>query len=207
MGMVCTLKRVSAAQIAEISVSPEAALALVEDNADVDYPLEDVRMPGCLGLLLRLTPIKVQQVAERPADKPHPAYVEDPDRFDIEKVWDVMNYLLTGTPMDGDLPAAFLVNGGTELEIEDDETHLRLLTPQQVSEIDQFLQSLTLDDLRARIDIHGMVKARLLSKPRGKDDAPRQAEYLEQVLNDFDDLRAFITGTREQSKGLLVMIN
>lgn len=207
MGMVCTLKRVSAGQVKEIAAKPEAALTLLDDNADSEYPLEDVRLPGCLGLLLRMTPIKIQQVAERPQGENPPLSVIDPDRFEIEKVWDVINYLLTGTPADGDLPASFLVTGGTELDVEDDDRHLRLLTPQQVNEIDQYLQSLTLDDLRGRVDVTDMVKARLLTKPKGSDDAAKQAEFLEHVLSDFEQLRTFIAGTKENSNGLVVMLN
>jgi hypothetical protein len=205
MGMVCVLKRVSAAALDELRESPDKALALMDDNADLDYPLEEVRMGGCLGLLLRLTPIKVTQVAERPKGEVRPPPVEDPDRTETE-AWDTINYLLTGTPTGGELPAGFLVNGGTELETEDDEAHLRLLTPLEVSEIDAYLRSLSLDDLRARIDIPRMVKARLISS-RGGGPPENITRYFESVLLEFEALRTFIAETGSQSNGLLVMLN
>ncbi|HUQ18728.1 MAG TPA: DUF1877 family protein [Gemmatimonadaceae bacterium] len=197
----------SGAEVKEIAATPEAAVALLDDDADSEYPLEDVRLPGCLGLFLRMTPIKIQQVAQRPEREIPAAAVIDPDRFEIEKVWDVINYLLTGTATDGDLPASFLVNGGTELDVEDDDTHLRLLTPQQVDEIDQYLQSLTLDDLRARVDVGDMVKARVLTKPKGNDGSGKQAEFVNGVLKELEQLKTFIAGTREKSNGLVVMLS
>ena len=206
MGMVCTLRRVGASAIDEVSASPGAALALLDDNADAEFPLEKVQMPGCLGFLLRLTPIEVTQVAERPKGEALPMPADDPDRMGIE-VWDVINFLLTGTATEGVLPASFLVTGGKDLDIDDDETHVRLLSPDEVAEVDQYLQPLTLDDMRARIDIPRMVKARLLSGTKGPDAERRAREYLEHVLVDFTELQSFVAGTRERGDGLLVMIN
>jgi hypothetical protein len=206
MGMVCVLKRVSPTAIDELRASPDKALALMDGNADLDYPVEEVRMGGCLGLLLRLTPIKVTQLAERPKGEVRPPPIDDPDRMETE-VWDTINYLLTGTPTEGELPAGFLANGGTELDTEDDEGHLRLFSPPEIAEIDDYLRSLSLDDLRVRIDIPRMVKARLISKPRGGETSAKNTEYFESVLREFEALRTFIAETRNRSDGLLVMLN
>jgi hypothetical protein len=84
---------------------------------------------------------------------------------------------------------------------------VRLLSPDEVAEVDQYLQPLTLDDMRARIDIPRMVKARLLSGTKGPDAERRAREYLEHVLVDFTELQSFVAGTRERGDGLLVMIN
>jgi hypothetical protein len=197
------LKRVSATSINEVSRSPEAALALMDDGADKDFPLEEVRMPGCLGLLLRLTPIKVTQLADRP-NTDLPDILDDPDRMDLE-VWDTINFFLTGTAAGGEFPAGFLVNGGQSIQAEDDETDLRLFATEQVGEIDQHLQSLSRDDLRARIDIPRMVRERLISKPKGAEASEKNRQYLEHVLDDFESLRNFSHETHEQSAGLLVM--
>jgi hypothetical protein len=197
------LKRVTATSANEISRSPEAALALMDDGADKDFPLEEVRMPGCLGLLLRLTPIKVTQVADRP-DTELPDTLDDPDRMDLE-VWDTINFFLTGAAAGGEFPAGFLVNGGQTIQTEDDETDLRLFAPDQVGEIDQHLQSLSRDDLRARIDIPRMVRERLITKPKGTGASEKNQQYFEHVLDDFESLRNFIHEAREQSACLLVM--
>ena len=204
MGMVCTLKRVNGAKVDEIAASPETARGLIEDNADRDFPLEEVRMPGCLGLLLRLTPIKVTQLAQRP-EGDSPELLDDPDRMDIE-VWDVINFFLTGSPTRGEFPASFLVEGGEHIEDEDDEPDLRVFTAQQVGQIDTYLQTLSRDDLKARIDIPAMIKARLLSRPR-KNTPDRNMEYLGHVLDDFESLKTFIHATHERSAGLLVRVS
>ena len=206
MGMVCTLKRVSESEIDEVLASPSAAVALIADDADLHYPLEEVRPPGCLGFLLRLTPITVTQVAQRPIGDVDEPLLSDPDRMEIE-VWDVINFLLTGSATDGELPASFLVSGGTELDSGDDETFLRALTPENVSEIDRYLGSISIDDLRARMDIPRMMKARVISEPRKKESSRRIDEYFESVFRDFEELRKFIAETSQKGCGLLVNLN
>ena len=206
MGMVCTLKRLSAAEIDQAVASPSAALALIADDADLHYPLEEVRPPGCLGFLLRLTPITVTQVAQRPISDVDEPLLSDPDRIEIE-VWDVINFLLTGSATEGELPASFLVRGGIEIDSGDDETFLRALTPENVSEIERYLRSISVDDLRARIDIPRMVKARVMSEPRKKESSSMRHEYFDSVLRDFEELRNFIAETNQKGCGLLVNLN
>ncbi len=206
MGMACTLKRVSASEVDEMAASPPAALAAIADDADLHYPLEEVRPPGCLGFLLRLTPVTVTQVAQRPAGDVDDPLLGDPDRMEIE-VWDVINFLLTGSATEGELPASFLVRGGTEIDTENDEIFLRVLTPGTVSEIDRYLRAISSDDLRARIDIPRMVKARVISRPRKNEDSSRSDEYFESVLREFNDLKGFIAETTKKGSGLLVNLN
>ncbi|MDQ3242481.1 MAG: YfbM family protein [Gemmatimonadota bacterium] len=134
--MVCTLRRVSAVSLAEIAASPDAAIDLMNGGqVDSDYPIEVVQERGCLGLLLRFTPITVTQVARRPESDHLPPPPRDSNQMGTE-VWDVLHFLLTETAMEGVPPASFLVVGGTTLETEDDETDLRLFTPDEVGEID-----------------------------------------------------------------------
>jgi hypothetical protein len=205
MGMVCTLQRVKAGDVAELLASPDTALARIA-NSDVSYPVEEVRLGGFIGFLLRLTPIKVTQVADRPGSDARSVLPPEPGRMEVE-VWDVLNYLLSGSATEGELPAGFLVNGGAQLVTEDDETHLRLLTPQEMGDIHHHLQTLSLDDLRARIDIPQMLKEGVISRPRGSDKPAMSAEYLENVLAEFEALRNFVGATKAQSDGLLVLIN
>src|SRR5687768_5988129 len=207
MGMVCSLQRITSSDVERISAAPEVAVALMEESDVESLPVEIVRPRGCLGFLLRLTPITIEQVAPRPDGEDLPLPVMDPRRMEIDKVWDVMNFLMTGTAMGGEPPAAFLVTGGRSLETDDDETDLRMFTPEEVKAIDDHLRSLTLDDLRARIDIPRMVKERVLSKSRGNEPPGRTNEYLEQVLAEFDPLREFVAVAAANFEGLLVRLN
>ncbi len=168
--------------------------------------MEEVRPPGCLGFLLRLTPVTVTQVAQRPAGDVDDPLLGDPDRMEIE-VWDVINFLLTGSATEGELPASFLVRGGTEIDTENDEIFLRVLTPGTVSEIDRYLRAISSDDLRPRIDIPRMVKARVISRPRKNEDSSRSDEYFESVLREFNELKGFIAETTKKGSGLLVNLN
>jgi len=201
MGMVCAFHRVNAAEMAGITDSPESAVKLAFGDAD-EIPIENVRMPGCLGLLLRLTPITVSQVKPRP-DGEAWTLPEDPRGMETE-FWDTMQFLLTGTLDGGEFPASFIVDGGERLEVEDDETDLRVFSPEAVREIAAYLRSVSLEDLRARFDTERMVKLRIFSK-RGPDAA--NEAYLEVVLAEFEEVRKFVNESAESGEGLLVGIS
>src|SRR5687767_1519221 len=106
MGMVCSLQRITSSDVDRISAVPEVAVALMEESDGEFLPVEIVRTRRCLGFLLRLTPITIEQVAPRPDCEDLPLPVLDPRRMEIDKVWDVMNFLLTGPAMGGEPPAA-----------------------------------------------------------------------------------------------------
>ncbi|MBA2707082.1 MAG: DUF1877 family protein [Gemmatimonadaceae bacterium] len=192
--------------IGDVRVDPVRRQRLVERQGKInsDYPIEMVQERGCLGLLLRFTPITVSQVKRRPEADHLPPPPRDPYQMGTE-VWDVLHFLSTGTAMEGVPPASFLAVGGTTLETEDDETDLRLFTPEEVSDIDAHLSSLSIDEIRGRFDSERMVKLRILSK--GGISAGNVDDYRESVLREFEELRAFVGAGAVNRDGLLVMIN
>src|SRR5262245_62135032 len=162
MGMTGGLVRASIEEIGRLREHP-AQLPEFLDCGIWAPPDREVRPKGILGWLLRLTPVRIYENdpdsvpppgAEKGALRPH---------IDLDKAWEPLHFLLTGTALAGEEPACYLVLGGEELiEDPDDEesaySSIRALTPEQVAAFDRYLSSLTIDDLRRRFDVNRMVE-------------------------------------------------
>ena len=129
MGMYGTLRRVTPADAERLRADPR----LLEAFLFVEPPIVvEERVPGVLGFLLRLTPIKVQRTEPAPPSEnplwPPPAPGE---QLDVDKAWHGLHFLLTGTADGGAEPASYLLTGGEELG-DDEDVQARLLRPAQV---------------------------------------------------------------------------
>jgi hypothetical protein len=208
--MSCTLHRATAADIARLREDPSG----LGDFLDSTYSgprleVEEVRPPGLLGFLLRLTPIKIEQVkplSEEEANRPY----EPSDReLDLEKSWHGLHYLFTGTAWEGDLPGSFLVKGGEDIGDEDGEWgFVRALTPAQVREIAGFLASLSPLELKRRFDAQRMAALEIYpdviwTRAERSDGENEELTYLVEA---FGDVRGFVERTVEAEEGLLVSV-
>jgi hypothetical protein len=82
---------------------------------------------------------------------------EEGDEASVDKAWQAIHYLLTGTAFDGAFPAYFLLQGGSEVGAEDVGLGpARLFKPGEVAQIHAMLQRETEVTLRARYDPKGM---------------------------------------------------
>src|SRR5687768_13754481 len=138
MGMYGTLRRASAADVARLRANP----GLVETFLFGEPPvMVDERPPGLLGFLLRLTPIRMQRVADpQPPRSDPPAWPPAAEGEDahLDKAWHGLHFLFTGTADGGEEPACFLLAGGEDVG-DDDDLLARLLSPEQVREFAAFL--------------------------------------------------------------------
>ena len=174
-------------------------------------PNREVRPKGILGWLLGLTPVRIY---ENDADAVPPPGAEGGalrPNIDLDKAWEPLNFLLTGTAMEGDEPACYLARGGEELagEDRDDEesgySSIRALTPEQVAAFDRHLSSLTIDELRRRFDVNRMVELRIYSKRRGKAPTDDE-ETLGHLIEAFEDLRTFVRETAASGAGAIAYL-
>lgn len=206
MGMTAGLVRASTAELQRLRANPAEAPAFV-DGDEWAPPVRRVQPKGILGLLLRLTPITIEEVD--PDAVPPDAATEDDARphVDLDKAWQPLHYLLTGTAWEGEEPACYLVRGGEEL-CEDEKSgysSIRLLTPEAVRRFDDWLRGLTHDALRQRFDHDAMVALRIYSKPRGSKGPPARPD-VEPLLEAFDDLRRFVADTAGTGDGIVVYL-
>ncbi|MEM1061482.1 MAG: YfbM family protein [Planctomycetota bacterium] len=121
--------------------------------------------------------------------------------IDLDKAWNGLHFLLTGTADGGDGPGAFIIEGGTEVgDVDVGYGPARAFRSDEVAAIDAHLRSLTDDELLGRLDQAAMT--RLSVYPDVWDEPPEESlEYLGHYLG---ELRGFLTATTERSSGMVV---
>jgi hypothetical protein len=206
MGMTAALVRASEADVRRLRDNPGELPAFL-DGGEWVPPVRQVRSKGLLGWLLRLTPVTIEEVDPDAVPPGDMVVGAERPQLDLDKAWQPLHYLLTGTAWDGDEPACYLVRGGEEL-CEDDESgysSIRVLTPDQVRRFDQYLNGLSHDTLRQRFDHHAMVALGIYSRSRARKHIHADDE-VEHLLEAFDGLRAFVTETVSTGDAAIVYL-
>ncbi len=173
MGMEMGLYRLSSAEMAEVVETPDVIEDLIFGTEDSE-------------------------------EDPVELYFGPPEtvvQLDLDKSWQVIHFLLTGSDYDGDPPANALLGGETVGEEEIGYALPVLLTPQEVAAFADYLGAHDNDALLARWDGDAMLaKDIYLGAPR--DDT----ETVEYVLHYVDRLRIFTRATAKRGEGLLVTV-
>ncbi|MCP3105108.1 YfbM family protein [Myxococcus sp. K15C18031901] len=125
--------------------------------------------------------------------------------LDIGEAWHGLQYLLTGTPWEGQPPLDFLVRGGDDVgDIPSDEGTARIFAPAQVKALAGALQQLSEDTLRRRYDPAAMQAQDIY--PGTWDEPPDDLDPLEEVLSYFEELQKFMGKVSRRGDALLVHI-
>lgn len=201
MGMYGFLRRIAAADVERIRNDPELLEAFLFGETPI--VVED-RIPGFIGFLLRLTPIKVQRV-EAPPPNPNPLWptAGPGEAIDLEKAWHPLHYLLTGTAWEGAEPASYLVHGGEPLG-DDDDVNVRLLRPPQVRAFADFLAALAPEEVARRYDPARMEKLGVWTPGRLEgDELEVDRRYL---IDTFVALRDFAVSAAGRGDAAAVCI-
>ena len=210
MGMCGGLVRASVAELARLRENRSELPEFLECGMWAP-PSREVRPKGITGWLLRLTPVKIYETDQDAVPPSTGDAGAVRPNIDLDKAWEPLNFLLTGTAMEGDEPACYLVRGGEELTGEDLDseeggyTSIRALTPEQIAAFDRHLSSLTIDELMRRFDVDRMVELRIFSKRRSKT-APPDEERLTQLIEAFEDLRRFVSETAAAGSGAIAYL-
>ena len=205
MGMTGGLVRASDADIQRLRADPSSLPSFIDGDAWAP-PVRRVQPKGILGFLLRLTPITIEEV-DPDATPPEGAQLGRPEsHLDLDKAWQPLHFLLTGTAWEGDEPGCYLIRGGEEL-IEDDDlgySSIRALTPDQITRFDEFLSTLSHDMLRQRFDRDRMVALEIYSMPRSRAAGLR--DEMPYLLEAFDALRSFAATTAQRNDGAIAYL-
>ena len=200
MGMTCTLRRASDADVRQLVADPTQAASFLYGPAPL---VRRVQPRGVLGLILRLLPIRIEEVDSSAPPPPPPG----DDVLDLEKSWHGLHFLFTGSAEDTTLPNGFLISGGLDLESEDDDNAPRLLDADQVREIHTFLQSLSRDDLTRRYDAHRMTELEIYPDAIWMRDTIGDRSARDHLLDAFDELQSFIAVTHERRQAIVVQVS
>ncbi|WP_051796945.1 YfbM family protein [Catenuloplanes japonicus] len=112
----------------------------------------------------------------------------DPAGLDLDKLWHLLHYLITGTAWEVSRGAGQAILGGEEIGGDDGHGHPRLLTPDVVAEVADALDTLALATLRARHRLQSLTAADIY--PNVWDD-PCWADFDEIVVPFLTALRRF----------------
>ena len=214
MGMTGGLVQASPKEIAHLREHP-AELPEFLDCGIWAPPNREVRPKGILGWLLRLTPVRIYESDPDAVPPPGADHGARRPNVDLDKAWEPLHFLLTGTALEGEEPACYLARGGEELagqlddELGDEESaysSIRVLTPEHVAAFDRHLSSLTIDELRRRFDVNRMVELRIYAKRRRTKAPPDDDRTLDHLIEAFEDLRTFVRETAASGAGAIAYL-
>jgi hypothetical protein len=201
MGMYGSLRRVAAADVARLRADARLLEAFLFGEPSI---VVEERMPGLIGFLLRLTPIKVERaVAAPPSDNPLWPPPAPGEQLELDKAWHGLHFLLTGTADGGTEPDCFLLSGGEALG-EDDDMNVRLLRPDQVRAFGEHLASLTTDELTRRFDPKRMMKLEIY--PEIWDRPEETDEPSAFLLDAFAGLRELVANAARDGDAIVVCV-
>jgi hypothetical protein len=207
MGMTGGLVRATEADIRRLRADPSRLPAFI-DGETWAPPVRRVQPKGILGWLMRLTPVTIEEV-DPDAVPPDGAKLDAPEsHLDLDKAWQPLHFLLTGTAWEGEEPGCYLVRGGEELIGADQlgYSSIRALTPGQICRFDEFLRSLSGDTLRGRFDYQKMVALGIYAKPRSRERPPSNDDQVIHLLEAFDALQSFVAATTKTGDGAIVYL-
>src|SRR5574339_1168659 len=114
MGMTGGLVRASEADLGRLRANRSSLTDFIQGDVWAP-PVRGVQPKGLLGWLLRFTPITIEEVDPDAVPPAGANLVEPETHLDLDKAWQPLHFLLTGTAWEGEEPACYLVRGGEEL--------------------------------------------------------------------------------------------
>jgi hypothetical protein len=158
--------------------------------------------------------LPAEEIAALVADPSHVFGVIDnaynsPGRgfVDLDKAWNCLHYLLTGTARDGQGPLAFLLKGGADVGDEDlgGMGPARTFTPAELSTIADALLPVTRQTLLARFDLK---KLEALDVYPGRwSELNLRSDYdLGYYFGPFEELKRVLERGRAEGLGMMIWI-
>ena len=126
-------------------------------------------------------------------------------RCDLEKSWHGIHYLLTGSAWEGEPPLDFLVDGGRQVgRIDLEHGPVRAFRADAAQTIYQSLSGVSPYELRKRFNARDMAAKEIY--PDIWTGAALEEDSLRYLMDNLDQLRAFLRQTVEAQLGFLVFL-
>lgn len=124
--------------------------------------------------------------------------------IDLDKSWQAVHFLLTGTAWEGGFPQAFLLHGGTTLqEIEVGYGSPRILDAKEVAEVQHALAMVSPEQLLARFDAAAMTEAEIYPEIWSRDSRDECVDYIQYY---YVLLRQFVNDVHATGFGLVITV-
>lgn len=204
MGLTCSLHRASEAEIRRLLGEPDALAGFLYPEDGSTPRVKEVRPKGVLGWLLRLTPIKIEEVVPA-SDADAAIRPPDPDRsIDIDQGWHGLHFLFTGTADEGDEPACYFLRGGENL---DDEGHARALRRDQVRRFAVYLDTVTRAELARRYDPARMTELEIYPDMIWKRPFAPNESPLDWLTGCYAEVQQFVKKVAASGDRLIINIS
>jgi hypothetical protein len=172
----------------------------------------------CLGVTIRINDMGMVCYLRPTTDDEIKTLLAEPNRIveklsvasefvelDLSKSWHGLHYLLTGTAWGGEWPGNFLLRGGSDVgDIHFGYGPARVLTSNQVAEINQFLISLSIEQFTSGFDLDQMKRLDTYPYPlirSGEDDEEEERDILVEF---FGSLKAYIKYAYQKGWGIII---
>ena len=150
--------------------------------------------------LSRLFGIKASPAAAR-ADDWQPS--EEPIEFDVDKAWQGIHFLLTGSDSGGEGPLAFILHGGREINEDLGYGAPHGFTSAEVKEIDAALRKVDEKALYEKADPAEFTKNDIYPEIWDTEDKEDSIGY---VTDNLRDLKKFISETAQANRALIAYL-
>lgn len=179
--------------------APDADIeALFEKPGRVVKLLYGADPPGSTGFLSRFRRGSGEPDAWEPTG--------EGEELDIDKAWQGIHFLLTGTDMGGEPPLDFILRPEDWIgDVDVGYGPARAVRSGEVREISAALGRLPREELAKRFDPERMMELGVY--PEIWDRDPAEDDTLGYLLDYYDDLRSFVRRAADRGHGLIVYLN
>jgi uncharacterized protein DUF1877 len=126
---------------------------------------------------------------------------ENRNSIDLDKAWQGVHWLLTGTDFGGEPPLCYIVTGGEEVSFTDFcYGPPRTLTSKQVAEWDDALSKISEDELAKRFDATAMLAADIYPSIWEESDS------LDYLMDGYRNLKEFVARAKQENSGMIVYL-
>jgi Domain of unknown function (DUF1877) len=157
---------------------------------------EPVSNPSLLSKLFGAkAPLKEESDSWMPSEKA--------ESFDVDKAWQGIHFLLTGSDWEGDGLAAFILHGGREIDEDLGYGPPHGFNSTEVKEIVQTLDQLNLEELYAKADPKTFAANEIY--PSIWDSEPKE-QSIGYVMDNLKSLKEFLGKAAQSNRALIVYL-
>jgi hypothetical protein len=118
---------------------------------------------------------------------------------DVDKAWQAIDFVLTGTVDETSTPLGFLICGGQDIGEDLGYGPARAFEPRDVASIAEALEPITLEEFAKRFDHPALLEEGVYAMENEDDDR----EY---VFENFAALRAFVAEAKDAGEGIIIAL-
>lgn len=187
MSMIGMMRRVEAAELQALLADPGDAFWYIHGHEPYEPP------PSLLQRIFAGR--KPAVVREQPWTEPPASHL-----LDLGQSWHCLHFLYCGEPWESEFPAGFLLAGGEQVgDVDVGYGPARAYRPAELAQIDNFLDAISEQEMRARCDPTAMSDAQIYGAVESDEDWP----YLEVYLR---EIRTFVKNAASAAEGMLVYL-